>query len=434
MAVTAFTPTTTVGGSATLVKLQRKVQGDILYLFQRTSKEYALAKKFGEAGLDMSGREVTRPVQFTERGGGAFIEDGGYEAEPRSVAPDEETYTFTQYNDRVSITGFARMQDQANRAAMIARQIKFQVDQMANGFGRRFAQCFWGLSSGLVCKTSTNATSASQTLTLIDAFGLTETGADNAAYLDRQFCVKDRISVIRSGSIVSNGFGTITAKTPATPSIAVTMVGSCDVDANDEIYFAQSVRNDSADTNSTDLNKWPVGLTDATDTTTVHNVSSSSVPESGVAYSDTNGGRLNGTKLKAGQHAIQNKGGDGPYTLLHSQGIERDIFNQQVAAVRFQDPMTMRLDGAVKVGEGIAPFVSKWNVPGRAVLMPTGSVQRWFLNPMPDDETGELPDYGDQTQVDKVPDRSAHYIGIDAVFALIHKRSRYAKWTNLQES
>ncbi len=73
-------------------------------------------------------------------------------------------------------------------------------------------------------------------------------------------------------------------------------------------------------------------------------------------------------------------------------------------------------------------------MPGRAILMPTGSVQRWFLNPMPDDETGELPDYGDQTQVDKVPDRSAHYIGIDAVFALIHKRSRYAKWTNLQES
>ena len=91
----------------------------------------------------------------------------------------------------------------------------------------------------------------------------------------------------------------------------------------------------------------------------------------------------NGTKLMAGQHAIQNKGGDGPWTFLHSQGVQRDIFNQQVAAVRFQDPMTMRLDGAVKVGEGVTPFVSKWNVPGRAVLMPTGSIQRWFLNPMP---------------------------------------------------
>lgn len=432
MAPTSFTPTTTWGTTPTLVNLQRKVQGDVLFLFQKTSGEYALAKKYSSKDLPMSGREVTQPAQLEERGGGAFLEDGGYEAQARSIAPRELTYTFAQYNDRVCITTFARMQNSADKKAMLKQQLKFQVDQMAQGFGRRFAQTFWGLSSGVICQSSTNATSASQTLVLINAWGQTESAADNAAYLDRQFCIGDRIALVRTGANIA--FGEITAKTPATPSLAVTLTASTDLDADDFIVFAQSVRNDTGSTASSDLNKWPPGLIDAIETTSVHGLSGSTVPEWAPAGNDSTGGRFNGTKLMAAKHALQNRGASGPYTFLHSQGIERDIFNQQVAAVRFQDPMTMRLDGAVKVGEGVTPFVSKWNPPGRAILMPTGAAQRWFMNPMPDDETGEMPDFGDQTQVDKVPDRAAHYIGIDAVYSFIHRRNHYYGWKSLTES
>ena len=136
----------------------------------------------------------------------------------------------------------------------------------------------------------------------------------------------------------------------------------------------------------------------------------------------------------AAQDAIQNAGGNGPWTLIHSQGVKRDLFNQQVAAVRFQDPMNMRLDGAVKVGEGITPFVSKWVMPGRAILMPTGALSKWFLSDLPDPVTGDLPDFNDQTQVDKVPDRAGHYIGVDAVYGFIHKRNWYFGFKSLSES
>jgi hypothetical protein len=415
MAVTSFSPTTTVGSSATLVNLQRKVQGKVLHLVVKSSAEFAFAKTLQDAGFDFSGREVTQPAQLEERGGGAFHEDGGYEAEARSIAPRELTYTFSEYNDRVS-------------------QVRFQTMQMAQGLTRRFAQTFWGLSAGTVCQTSTDATSASQTLTLINAWAQTESAADNAAYLAQQFLVGDRIFVWRTGtSYLTDGFGTITAVTAATPSIAVTMTGSCNIDANDYIGFAQSVRNDATTLASGDYNKWPVGIVDAVETTTVHGLSGSTVPQWAAAGNDSAGGRFNGTKLMVGQDAIANRGGEGPWVLLHTQGIKRDIFNQQVAAVRFQDPMTMRLDGAVKVGEGVTPFVSKWCPPGRAILMPKGAMQKWLLTELPDAD-GELPDYSDQGQVDKVPDRSAFYVGVDLVYGFIHKRNYYHQWKSLTES
>lgn len=433
MAETAFSATTAV---TTLAKLQRKVQGDVLFLFQKTSPEYAFAQNLASEDLDFSAREVTQPAQLEERGGGAFIAEFGYEAEARSIAPRELTYTFAQYNDRVAVSTFARLQGKSNKKAALEQQIKFQVNQLAQGFGRRFAQTFWGLSSGQICTTSTTATSASQTLTLTDAWGQTESSADNAAYLAQQFLVGDRIALADAGhaALVTNGFGTITAVTAATPSIAVTMVGSAAAAAGQEIFFAESVQNDATNLDSADVNKWPVGQVDAVETTTVHGLSGSSVPQWAPAGNNSDGGRLNGTRIMAAQDAIANKGGDGPYVLMHTQGIKRDIFNSQVAAVRFQDPMSMRLDGAVKVGEGITPFVSKWCPPGRAILEPKGATRKWFLNPMPNAETGEMPDFGDQTEVAKVANRAGHYIGIDAVYGFTHRRNFKYGFKSLSES
>jgi hypothetical protein len=251
------------------------------------------------------------------------------------------------------------------------------------------------------------------------------------------FANGDRIAIVRSGAIIANGIGTLSADpNESAGTIAVTMIGSADVDANDEIYFAQSSREDVSVTTSCDLNKWPVGLLDATTSTSLHGLSGSSYPNWTVALNDTSGGRFNGVRLMYGMDAIANKGGgEGPYDFIHTQGISRDIFASQVAAVRFQDPMNMRLDGDVKVGEGVRPLKSRFVPPGRAWLAAKGAYRKWWLTEQPP-EDGEEADLGsrDPGVVDKIENRAGFYVGIDAVWGNVIKRNDIAAWSSLTEA
>lgn len=422
-----------ITGGTDLVKLQRKVQGAVLWKTMKKTPEWSLLGTMPGSELAHSKREVTQVLVLDEQGGGAFIPEFGYEARARTEAPNEATYTYAQYNDRFSISTLSRMLSESDRAAYLKDQIRFQVDRMHQGFARRFSQTVYGLSSGLICKTSTNATSASQTLTLIDAYGQTDAASDNAGFLARMFSVGDWIAIVRAGAIITNGFGEVTARSEANGTISVTMVGSADVDANDEIYFAASVEQDAAQTSSCDLNQWPVGLVDARGTDSFHGIASSTVPGWAAGH-DSSGGRMNGTKVKVGKHFIENKAGSGPYWFIQSQGVERDIYNQQVAAVRFSNPMNMTLDGDVAIGEKITPFSSKYVPPGFAALIPKKNLLKWPLTPLPDPDTGKLPDFQDTTEVDKVADRAGHYIGLDVVWGNIIHRHQAQFWSNLTES
>src|SRR5689334_18953158 len=195
----AAVSTTITTAGTTLAKLYRKVQGNLGIFFAKNCAEYGWIQGLPAFDLDMSAREVTQPVVLSRQGGGAFILEDGYESVPRTVAPVEATYTFSQYNDRFAISMLARMLDQnaKGKAAQLNRQIGFQTLRMAEGMARRFTYTFYGFSSGLVCQTSTDATSSTQTLTLINAFGLTDTASDNAAYLAKMFANGDRIAVVR---------------------------------------------------------------------------------------------------------------------------------------------------------------------------------------------------------------------------------------------
>lgn len=420
-----------------MLVLQRKVQSKSIIDFQRRCPEYKWAKNLPTENLDHSYREVSSLINVSRQGGGAFIEDFGFESVPRTVAPQELNFTFTNYNDRFTIGMFAKVQNAKNRKALLSSQLGYQTMRMAEGLCNRFTRTFYGYSTGLVCKTSTNATSASQTLTLIDAYGLTETAADNAAYLGQMFANGDRIAIVRAGAIIANGIGTLSADpNESAGTIAVTMIGSADVDANDEIYFAQSSREDVASVNSCDLNKWPVGLLDAVTSTSLHDLSGSAFPNWTVALNDTSGGRFNGVRLMYGQDQIANKGGgEGPYDFIHTQGISRDIFAQQVAAVRFQDPMNMRLDGDVKVGEGVRPLKSRFVPPGRAFLLAKGAYRKWWLSDMPS-EDGEEADLEsrDIGTIDKIEDRAGFYVGINATWGNVLKRNNIAAWAQLTEA
>lgn len=426
------TPTLTTGGTD-LVKLQRKVQADVKWLVMVKTPEWGLFDLLPSSSLPHSAREVTQAVFLDEQGGGAAIAEFGYEARAKTRPPHELTLTYMTLNSRFSISGLSRRLSQMDGKAYLQDQLRAQVKRDAQGFSRRFSQVAYGLSSGLICKTSTNATATSQTLTLIDAYGATDAASDTASFLAGMFSIGDTIAVVRSGAIITNGIGTITAKSLTNGTISVTMVGSADVDANDEIYFAESVENDVASTGSCDINKWTPGLTDARDTVSVHSLSSSTVPDWAATVTATSG-RVNGTKVMSMQHSIENKGGSGPFVFIHSQGIKRDIYNQQFAAVRFSDPLSMRLDGDVKIGEGITPFTSKYVPPGFACLTPKKALVKWPLGDWPDAATGKMPDFQDQTEVDKVPDRDGHYVSNTMHWGNILYRHHMAFLTNQTES
>lgn len=429
MALVSPALTTTVD----MVELGRKVQGDVKWLVMRKTPEWALMGMFPGSDLPHSRREVTQAVFLDEQGGGAAIGEFGYEARDKTLPPDELSYSYMMLNSRFSVSGLARRLAAQDGKAFLQSQIRAQVMRDGQGFSKRFSQICYGLTSGLICQTSTNATTASQTLTLINAYGATDAASDTASFLASMFSVGDRIAIVRAGAILSNGIGEVTARSLVNGTISVTMVGSCDVDANDGIYFAESVLNDTSDLGSCDINKWTAGLTDARDTVSLYGLSSSSQPEWAATISSTSG-RVNGTKVMAMQHAIENKGGSGPYVFIHSQGISRDIFNQQFAAVRFADPMSMRLDGDVKVAEGVTPFTSKYVPPGFACLAPKKAINKWPLGEWPNVETGKMPDFSDATEVDKVPDRDGHLVSNTMTWGNIIHRHHLAFLTNQTES
>lgn len=430
----ALTVTT---ADTTLEVLQRKVQGSVQHGIQTMCPEWRWMQSLPSFDLDHSYREVTQPIVIERQGGGAFIPDFGFESVPRTRPPRELTFTFTNYNDRFTISIPAQKLDRTK--GVLEPQAKYQVKRMAEGACARVTRTIYGYSTGLVAQTSTDVTSATPTLTLINAFGLSEPAADNAAFLADMFDVDDRVAIVRAGAILTGGLATVTAKTPATPSITLATDGgaSVNVDANDELYYAQSSQGDVASTDSCDLNKWPPGWLDATTSTSLHNLSGSTYPLWTVALNDTSGGRINYVRILKGMDEIGNRGGgQGPWKFVCTQGIYRDIVDQQTAAIRFDDPGNMKFDGAVTT-PGLTRLSSRFVPPGRAWLFAKGATKKWPLGEWPD-EQGNLPAPGDQgwmgSGIDKIENRNGHYVSVDFSYGLVTKRNDMAAWSGLTES
>lgn len=426
MAAATYTATTS---GTDLAKVWRKQQGDLIIGFNAKCEEWRWLKDLEDAKLNFSAREVTSPIDITPETSGASIAEGGTEAVPITTAPQELTLTWVNLNKRFTRSLLAKYLDARASSSQIEDQMKYQGRKLLEGLCNYVGRQFYGFSTGYVCQTSTNATSASQTLTLFNAYG--QSDLDSAAFLGGMFQIGDRIGVIRSGSLVANGIGAITATTPATPSVAATMIGSCDVDANDYIVLANSGENTTIA--GTDYNKWMVGLLDGATSTSVHSLSGSTYPK-WTAYQDTTGGRFDLAKLRAGQYAIQNNGGGKGNMLIVSNGVLTDMTLQQQASVRFDDAMNMQFDGAVKLNQ-TQIVTSRKAPPSRAFLLDNKrAVFRWSLTPQPDQD-GNFPENAFYTNVDKLQDTSAEAFSLDQSLAMVWKnRSCLAYWSGLTEA
>lgn len=378
-----ITPTT----AANLNKVWRKIQGPLVKGFRTQNPEWKWLKDVPQySAIDYSAREMLAPVDLNRQGGAAHIPEGGYEANPQTVNVEEITFVWTILSQRWSTSLTVKRLDGTGkgRRGQIERQFRYQAVKAMQSVSRRVSESFYGYRSGIICKTSTNATSASQTLTLIDAYG--ESSLDGAAYLAGFFAVGDKIAIVRAGALVTNGIGTITAITPATPSIAVTMIGSCDVDANDEIYFANHALSGLTATlaANTDYNLWTPGLLDALKTASVHGLSHNDwLP----GYASTAGGSFSRLKFRKMRQGIRNKGGGELNLLILAEGVENDFLARQEAAARFADTKSFTLDLSRGEEKKLQVRVSDRTPPGHAIGLDTrNSFHRFMGMDMPESE------------------------------------------------
>lgn len=407
----AVADTTITTAGSTLTKLWRKVQGNLLVGFKSSTEEYGWVKDGTKTfEIDVSAREITAPIDIVRQGGAAMIAEGGYEARAGTVAPQEITLTWSNLTQSFTVTDVANLLDKRNRNVEIQRQMKYQVLKAIESVSRRVGQTFYGYSSGVVCKTSTNATQASGAYTLIDAYG--ESTLDGAAYLARFFAVGDWIALVRAGVLVTNGIGSVTAVDETNGTIDVTWNGSVDSDANDSIVFANSRENTTL-ASGTDYNYWPYGLLDGLKTVSLEGLSGTTYPNWNPASAGSGGGRFSSVRLRKMRQAVKNKSGLETNMLIWSQGVENDVFENNLSARRFNESV-MDLDGTVKTKE--KQRTSERVLPGYAIVGNDGCMRKFTLQDRFPDEDPNAPAFMDG---DKLENRKARQFSVDISYAFV---------------
>lgn len=427
MATLTYSPTT---AGTDLVKLWKKIQGPLAVGFNSKCEEWGWMRDLEDYTVNHSAREVIFPVDITPETAGAAIPEGGKQANPITTAPQEATLTFTQLNKRFTVTHLAQYLDKYAPSSQIEKQMKYEGKKLLEGLCNYAGRQFYGFSTGIIFENATDATATSGTAyTIRDGYDVD--AIDTAAFLAGFVQIGDRVGLLDAGSLVSNGIGTITAKSASTPSITVTWIGSVDADVGDDFVFANSVENTTIA--GTDYNRWLVGLLDGTTSTSVHSLSGSTYPL-WTSYQDTSGGRFDLAKLRAGQYAIQNNGGGKLNRLIVANGVLTDMTIQEKSAVRWSDAMSMEFDGAVKV-KGTQINTSRKVPPGYAFgLDDRKAVKRWNLTPMVNQD-GSIDEDGPYSYMDHIPDTSADVFSLDQVLALAwQNRSCAAVWSALIEA
>lgn len=381
MAAASVVGTGTTSGS-TLQLVWRKVQGELIQGFQDETEEWKLLQsaKIPKYKINVSAREITTPINIKRATHSAAIPEGGYEAVPVTAALNEVTYTWTNYNHRFSATLTSRYLDRLGQDNQIVRQFKYQTMKAIEGLSDTVGRDFYGFSTGVWAQTTTVATASSGTAyTLANAYG--QSGLGNAAFLGAMFQINDRVALVRSGALVTNAIGTVTAVTPATPSITVTWNGSVTSASGDNIVLAMGGENTTLA--GTNYNKTINGLLDGLTSTSLHNLSTSSEALWAAGYADTSGGRFSGVRLRKLKQGIRNTGGGELNLLILDQGVGNDLFASQSGALRFTDPTNMPLDGKV-TDAGLTIFDSRKVLPGYAIGLDTrNSVKKFSLLDFP---------------------------------------------------
>lgn len=418
MATATYTPTTS---GDTLKKLWRKVQGKLQTGLNFVSEEYGFARKLKNFEIDWSAREITVPIDLNEGAGVASIAEAGYEARPSSPTVEEITLTWTLFNKRFTASKTAMWIDRHNPEAELKKQLVFQGMKAVQDLGRHVSDYFYGFTTAVLCETTTAATQSSGAYTLDNLYGVSSLGS--ARQIADKFRVGDYVALLDSGSLVTNAIGKVTAVSSSTPSITVTWNGSVTSTSGMSVVKANSVEN--ATIAGTDSDQGLAGLWDVLTSTSLHSLSSSTAANWSVAYSDTSGGRFSGVRLHHGKDEVANWGGGTINRLIMAQDVYRDMIALQQAALRFNDPFAMELDGDIK-SKGIRILKTRRTPDGVAIGYDDSAFHRMTLLPEPD---GQRPAWEDGY---KLQDLSGFVFSLDWPMQLVTtNRKKFAYWTGL---
>jgi hypothetical protein len=416
--------------AADLEKIGKKIQGPLLKGFTDLCEERQWHDKLKKFKLAASLREVIAPITITRnRGQGASIPAGGSEAKPITTAPSEVSFAFIHRNHRYTFDRTSELVNSADSRAEVFSRMKFQASAMREAMCEHFAFATYGYSSAVICKTSTNATQASGTYTLKDLYG--ETDLDTASALAQPFGVGSRVALRRSGSLVTNAIGAVTAVDDALGTIAVTWNGSVDSDDGDEVLFANSLENTTL-AGGTDHNKFPIGLLDFSNTASIHGLSSATAPLWAPALVDSSGGRFGFVKWRRAANEIKNKGGGTPDLLIMNQAVEADMTDNLMGAVRYNSPTNMTLDGATVI-KGVDIVGTRWTPDRRAWLLDSSDLKLWEPAGQMPDASGLMPESSNKLVItDKLENISGKVTGVDYLYArILQNRGNMAYFSGL---
>jgi hypothetical protein len=413
---------TVTTAATTLNKGYRKIQGKLLKGLQTLNEEWDLIDDIPDYDVTLSAREMTVPIRLNAAGRSAYIAEGALEKNPVTPPVEELTLTWANLNERWMTTLTAKYLDKY-QAGQVIRQLKYQALEALDAISNTVSWQFYGFSTGVMAQTTTVATQSSGTYTLANAFGIASLGG--ASYLASMFTVYDRVALIRTGALVANAIGQITAVDTTNGTIAVTWNGSVTSASGDNIVFANSMENTTIA--GTDYNIATVGLLDAVTSTSVHGLSGSSVANWNPALTSTTAGRFSGLKLRKARQAIQNTGSGTPNLVITSQGVLNDTIEAERALSRFAGTFGMELDGSIK-SKGVEFFSSRKVPPGYAFILDKDGIGKFSLLPKPD---AGVPAWDDG---DKMENRNALQFSIDYPYAIVIKSRRMmAYYSSLTE-
>lgn len=410
-------------------KIWRKSQGKLQRGFNFVTPEFKWVRDLKELEIDASLREMTFPVDLHEDRGITSLPEGGREAEPMSQNAEDATVAFIHLNGRFTVAKRARwaLQADGGRGA-IEKQLKFQGRKKVEAMGRRIGDMFYGYSTAYLCQTSTVATQSSGTYTLKNAYGDSDIDGSSTAekkYITNMIKVGDSVALIRSGALVTNAIGEVTAISSSTPSVTVTWAGSVTSADDDYLVFANGAT--ATTISHTDYNRGLVGLLDYLKTASVQGISNATVPNWDVAHSDTTAGRFTGQKWQKAADEIHNYGDeDAEITTLMAQGVARDVTAQYQAGVRYNSPMGMAIDGDFTAG-GNKPRTSRRVPPGMVAMFGKGAIVKKTIF----DEGEKAPGWGGGKEL---IDDSGWIFAIDwSGFIATRNRKLFAYFTNQTE-